>query len=72
MEQFKERLIDIFEVEEINDTDVIKQFEAWDSLTLLSIIATIDSEFGFQMSASDFDKIETIADLLQFIENNKK
>ncbi len=72
MEQFKERLIDIFEVEEINDTDVIKQFEAWDSLTLLSIIATIDSEFGFQISASDFDKIETIADLLQFIENNKK
>lgn len=72
MQSFKERLIDIFEVKEINESDKIKELEAWDSLTLLSIIATVDSEFGFQMSASDFDHIETIGDLFQHVEKNKK
>ncbi|MCF6212560.1 MAG: phosphopantetheine-binding protein [Flavobacteriaceae bacterium] len=72
MEQFKEKLLDAFEVSSINENDVIKDFDSWDSLTLLTVIATIDSEFGFQMNASDFDKIITISDLFDFISKNKK
>lgn len=71
MEQFKEKLADIFEVQEVNDTDVMQDFEAWDSLTLLTIIATVDSEFGVTLSAADFEQIKTIGDLQAFIAQKK-
>ena len=50
---------------------VFKDFDSWDSLTLLTLIATVDSEFGFTMSASDLNELDTIKDLVTFIENKK-
>ena len=54
MEKFELKLLDIFEVDKINDTDVLECFDEWDSLTILTLIATVDSDFGFQMDSSDF------------------
>ena len=71
MENFREKLLDILEVETIKDNDVLKDFDSWDSLTLLTLIATVDSEFGFTMSASDLNELDTIKDLVTFIENKK-
>ena len=72
MEQFKEKLVDIFEVSSISNSDVIKQFDSWDSLTLLSLIAVVDSEFDIQINAILFEEIITIGDLLEYISKNKK
>ena len=72
MEQFKEKLADIFEVSSISDSDVIKDFDSWDSLTLLSLIAVIDAEFNIQINAPLFDEVITIGDLLGYISKNKK
>jgi acyl carrier protein len=72
MEKFKEKLIDIFEVSSISDNDVIKDFDSWDSLTLLSLIAVVDSDFNIQINASLFDEVETIGELLNYITINKK
>ena len=71
MKNFREKLLDIFEVEAISENDVLKDFDSWDSLTLLTLIATVDSEFGFAMSASDLNELDTIKDLIAFIENKK-
>ena len=71
MKNFREKLLDIFEVEAINENDVLKDFDSWDSLTLLTIIATVDSEFGITMNASDLNELDTIKDLIAFIENKK-
>jgi len=71
MEQFREKLIDIFEVSSISDNDVIKDFDSWDSLTLLSLISVVDSEFNIQINASLFDEVETIGELLNYIKKNK-
>ena len=67
MEKFELKLLDIFEVDKINDTDVLECFDEWDSLTILTLIATVDSDFGFQMDSSDLDDISTIGDLYKFI-----
>ena len=67
MKEFTEKLMDILEVDEINDTDVLADFDEWDSLTILTLIATVDSDFGFQMDSSDLDDIITIKDLYNFI-----
>ena len=71
MKNFREKLLDILEVEAINENDVLKDFDSWDSLTILTIIATVDSEFGFIMNASDLNELDTIKDLITFIENKK-
>lgn len=71
MEHFKEKLAEIFEVENISNEDILKDFDEWDSLTLLSIIALVDSEFNIQLRASDFDEIISIEDLISHIEKLK-
>ena len=71
MEHFKEKLAEIFEVENISNEDILKDFDEWDSLTLLSIIAIVDSEFNIQLRASDFDEIISIEDLISHIEKLK-
>lgn len=72
MEQFKEKLADILEVSSITHSDVIKDFDSWDSLTLLSLIAVVDAEFNIQINAASFEEIRTIGDLLEYISKNKK
>jgi acyl carrier protein len=72
MEQFKEKLVDIFEVSSISDSDIIKDFDSWDSLTLLSLIAVIDAEYNIQINAALFEEVNTIGDLLDYISKNKK
>lgn len=39
MEKMKEQLAELLEVDEVKDSDVLEDFECWDSLTILSIIA---------------------------------
>jgi len=72
MEHFKQKLVDIFEVSNISESDVIKDFDSWDSLTLLSLIAVVDAEYNIQINASLFEEIITIGDLLQYISKNSK
>jgi acyl carrier protein len=71
MENFKDKLADIFEVKTLSNDDIIKDFDEWDSLTLLSIIALVDSEFNVQLNASSFDKIITIGDLISYVNSSK-
>lgn len=71
MENFKDKLADIFEVKTLSNDDVIKDFDEWDSLTLLSIIALVDSEFNVQINASSFDEIITIGDLINYVNSLK-
>lgn len=71
MENFREKLLDVLEVESIKDNEILKDFDSWDSLTVLTIIATVDSEFGITMSASELEELVTIKDLFTFIENKK-
>ena len=71
MENFKDKLADIFEVKTLSNDDVIKDFDEWDSLTLLSIIALVDSEFNVQLNASSFEEIITIGDLISYVNSSK-
>lgn len=71
MENFKDKLADIFEVKTLSNDDIIKDFDEWDSLTLLSIIALVDSEFNVQLNASSFDEIITIGDLISYVNSSK-
>jgi acyl carrier protein len=68
MENFNEIIAEILEVESVEPDNELASFEAWDSLTVLSIIAFCDSDYGVALSADEVDSAETIAGLKDLIE----
>lgn len=69
-ERFYESLAEILEMEKVKDEDVLHEFDAWDSLTKLSIIAMADSEYRMTMSARELDRISTVGELKAYLEKN--
>lgn len=63
MEKFEEKLMDIFDVDEINDEDILEDFEEFDSLAILSIISVIGSDFGKTITVTDVKNAKTIGGL---------
>jgi len=68
-EDFINELKDALEIEdgEITLETNLKELEEYDSLSVLSIIAMIDENFGKQIPSSDFIKITTIKSLMDLI-----
>lgn len=70
----KEKLIeefkDILELEDENLSaeDNFRDFDNWDSIAALSVMAYLDEEFNFSIKAEDFKKINTIDQLMKLME----
>ena len=72
MEQkFLEVITEAFEIEgrEIQLTDNFKEYDEWDSLAQLTLIAELDDNFGVTISSDELRKIQTLQQLLQHIES---
>ncbi len=69
MENFIESISEILEEESVELGDEFESFEAWDSLTVLSIIAICDSEYGVALSADEIENSGTILGLRELIES---
>ena len=63
---FKEALQ--IEDREILLTDVFRDYEEWDSLGRLSLIASMDEEFDLQIEDKVFEQLITVGDLLSVVE----
>ena len=65
------KLLDLFkEVLEIEDKEIslndeFREYDEWDSLAYLSVIAMLDDEFEIVIETEDFKKIRTVGDLLK-------
>ena len=68
MENFISSIAEILEEESVELNDELASFEAWDSLTVLSLIAYCDSEYGVALSAEEIDNSGTILGLKDLIE----
>ena len=68
--EFYEKLSDIFE-EEITDETILKDLDAYDSLSILSIVAMCDKDYNFTAAASEIRALDTVGDLKAFIESRK-
>jgi len=71
VENFINELKEALEIEdedqEITLETNLKELEEYDSLSVLSIIAMIDKNFGKQIPSLDFIKITTIKSLMDLI-----
>lgn len=65
MNEFVEKFKEILEIEdrEINPTDIFRDYDEWDSLAYLSVIAYLDEEFDIQIEEAEFKKLITVEDL---------
>ena len=63
MDTLYSKLAEILEVETVQAGDVLGNFDVWDSLTRLSILAMLDSRYGVNLAAGDLKQMRTIADL---------
>ena len=71
MKEFLEKLADILEENSVNENDILQNFEEWDSLSALSLIAMIDSDYGVTIFSEDLANYKTASDLFKHIELNK-
>jgi acyl carrier protein len=70
--KFYEQLAKILDTEEVKPEDVLKDFEAWDSLAILSVLAMADSTYGASIKAEEIRSVTTAADLANLVEAKKK
>lgn len=71
MENFLEKMAELLEVDTVNNSDILKDFEAWDSLTQLSIIAMANEDYHVKVSANELQQTESIEDLWNLIQSKQ-
>lgn len=67
IEKFAEA-IELDEFDMLDGNTKFRELPEWDSLSYLSVIAMMDEEYDTQIESADFKKLETINDIINFIE----
>ncbi len=56
---------------EIAMEDIFRDYEEWNSLAFLSLIAMIDEEFDVIIEGKDFKQLQTVGDIVQAIKERQ-
>ena len=70
LEKVNEIFCDVFDDEsiEITEETTAKDVEDWDSLTHITLIAEIESEFGFKFAMKDVVGMKIVGEMLDILE----
>ena len=66
-EKLLKTLNEALEIETVNLDENLEDYDNWDSLTRLSLIALIDEHFEIQFSDKEFNEFKTGNDIQSFI-----
>ena len=55
----------------LSEDTKFRSLEEWSSLAVLSVIAMLDDEYDILIEGGDFRQLETIGDIVRFIEIHK-
>ena len=70
MSDFNTHLADILDVEEVKEGDILADFPSWDSLSILSVIALLDSKYGVNVDSSALKSIKFVGELWRLAQKN--
>ena len=72
MENFIQKFEEVLELPNgtINPNDNFRDYEEWDSLALLSLMAMLEDEYNTTIPRDSFQKINTVQDLYNYIASN--
>ena len=71
--RFRDIIIEQLQVEESDvnmDTNLMKDLSA-DSLDAVEIIMAIEDEYGIEIPDEEAEKMQTVGDLVRYVEENK-
>lgn len=63
MQAFLERMAECLEVPSVTADYRFRETPGWSSLMGFAILVTIENDYGVQIAADDFIRLETIGDL---------
>lgn len=68
-EKLVQSLADALEMEtgSINYNDIFRDYENYSSLTELSVLAMLDSDFGIEIEMKEFNNYKTVGDLIELV-----
>jgi acyl carrier protein len=68
-EKFISELAEALEIEvsDISPEDSFREYESYSSLTELSVLAMLDSEFGIELEMKEFVQYITVKDLMKLV-----
>jgi acyl carrier protein len=69
--EFYQRLAAILDIEEVKQDDTLTEFEQWDSLAILSVLAMADAKYGVTIKAHEIRSVVTAAELANLVETKK-
>jgi acyl carrier protein len=72
MENFYVKLAEILEVDEVKPDGILQDFENWDSLTELSVLAMMDANYGINLTTGDLRQIKTATELAAAVESRRR
>lgn len=72
MDNYLEQIAELLEEDTIEVSDELKSFEAWDSLTILSIIAFADENYKVTLNAKEINEAQTVGGLKELIDSKVK
>ena len=53
--------------EEICMSDEFSSYQEWDSLDILSLLASIDEEYSVNINSAELGKMKTVGDVCKFV-----
>jgi acyl carrier protein len=56
----------------VKDHDEFREYEEWDSLAYLSVIAKVDEDYGLVIPREDFQQIRTVKQLAEYLDDKQK
>jgi len=59
MDNFYRQLAEVLEVDAVEPSNVLRDYPQWDSLTVLSVISMIDTNYGVSLTARDLINLNT-------------
>lgn len=72
MDDFYTQLAQILEVDRVAADDVLSEFEYWDSLTVLSVLAMLDSGYGVNLTAANLRELKQAGELAAVVESRRR
>ena len=65
-EQFLNEMQDVLQRDDaVNENDNLSDYEEWDSLSKMAIMAFFDKRLGRKISLKELSELETVSDLLK-------
>lgn len=72
--EFLEKFKEVLEIEDrdLSLSDKFREYEEWDSLAFLSLIAMIDEVYDVLIDGKDFKELQTLGDILNAIKERQE